>query len=435
MTSVAPPPPAAPSAAVPALDPARVQRRTLRVLFAGQVLGGVGTSVGMSVGALLAADLMNVGVSGLAQSAAVMGAALLAVPATRIVRRYGRGPSLSAAYATAATGALLAVVAATTRSPALLFVAFFLFGGGTTAGLQSRYAAVDLAPPALYGRHLSFIVWGTTIGGVVGPNLSAIAGASLEGYGLPTLAGPFVFSTVLYALAALLLFTRLRPDPLRLAERVRATPAGGAASAAAPVEHAGMGAALRAVLAHPDARLGIAATAVGHLVMVGVMAMTPVHILGAGHGAEHTLRIVGIVLSLHIAGMYAFAPVMGWLSDRFGRRAVILGGILLLLAACGVAGTAGHDSVRLAIGLILLGLGWSATMVSGSALLSQSMSQALRPSAQGLSDVVMGLAGASAGALSGVVVQLWSYPTLTLLAAIATLPLALLGIAGRPRRA
>jgi MFS family permease len=188
----------------------------------------------------------------------------------------------------------------------------------------------------------------------------------------------------------------------------------------------GMGAALRAVLADRDARLGVAATAIGHIVMVGVMAMTPVHILGAGHGAADTLRIVGIVISVHVAGMYAFAPVMGWLSDRFGHLRVVLAGVALLLAACLVAGTAGHDSTPLGLGLLLLGLGWSATMVSGSALLSQSMPVDLRPSAQGLSDMLMGLAGASSGAVSGVVVAALGYPMLTLLAALTTVPLAAL---------
>ena len=166
--------------------------------------------------------------------------------------------------------------------------------------------------------------------------------------------------------------------------------------------------------------------AVGNLVMIGVMAMTPVHIKGAGHDAARTLSIVGLVLSFHIAGMFAFSPVFGWLTDRIGRRPVIFTGIALLLAACTLAGAAGHDTTRLAAGLMLLGLGWSATMVAGSTLLSESISVELRASAQGLSDLVMGLAGATAGAVSGVIVAEWGYSTLTLLAALATLPLILL---------
>ena len=176
----------------------------------------------------------------------------------------------------------------------------------------------------------------------------------------------------------------------------------------------------------------MAAVAVGHLVMVGVMAMTPVHIGEGGHDHVAVLRIVGLVLSVHIAGMYALSPVMGWLTDRLGRRPVILLGIGLLGCACAVAGTAGHDTTRLSIGLGLLGLGWSATMVAGSTLLSESIDVAVRPAAQGLSDMVMGFGGAAAGALSGLVLQLAGYPTLTLIAAIAVIPLLALTLRPAP---
>lgn len=419
-----------PIAADSALDAAAVQRRTLRLLFVTQVLGGVGMSVGMSVGALLAADMASIGVSGLAQSAAVVGGALLAVPATRVVRRRGRRWSLAGAYAIAALGGAVIAAAATYRVVPLLFAGLFLFGGGTTAGLQARYAAVDLAPPASQGRHLSLIIWATTLGAVAGPTLAPVAGAMLAPYGLPTLAAPFVVSVVLFAAAGAVLLAWLRPDPMLVALRVGAR-ASAAPAAAGSGREAGVRAALRVVLALPPARLGVAATAVGHLVMVGVMAMAPVHIRGAGHGAEGTLRIVGIVLSLHVAGMYALSPVMGLLADRVGRRPVIVLGVALLLAACAVVGTAGHDTARLALGLVVLGLGWSGTMVAGSTLLSTTVPAELRPSAQGLSDLVMGLAGASAGAISGWVVQAWGYPTLAACAALATLPVAVLALGTR----
>jgi MFS family permease len=214
----------------------------------------------------------------------------------------------------------------------------------------------------------------------------------------------------------------MRPDPAVLARGTIAPSSDGATHKA----RVGMRAALQAIVAQPAARLGAIAMAVGHVVMVGVMAMTPVHIRGAGHDAGHTLRIVGVVLSFHIAGMYAFAPVVGWLTDRIGRRPVIGAGVALLLAACALTGTAGHDSVRLATGLMVLGVGWSSTMVAGSTLLSESVSVDVRPSAQGLSDVTMGLAGASAGAISGVVMDAWGYPMLALGAAVAATPILLL---------
>ena len=411
------------------MEVANVQRRTLRLLFVTQIISGIGVAIGASVGALLAADIAGIGVSGLAQSALVVGAALFAVPGTAIVYRHGRRLSLAAGYFTAAVGAIVVVTAAVRDSIPLLFLGFFLFGGATAAGLQARYAAVDLAPAPLRGRHLSLIVWATTLGAVIGPSLAPFAGTSLAEYGIPTLAAPFFFSALLLGLATLLLLLLLRPDPAVVAREVfgkSATTEGGA-------RRFGMRDALRVVAVQAPARLGVSAMAIGHVVMVGVMTMTPVHIRGAGHDAAHTLRIVGLVLSFHIAGMFAFSPVVGWLTDRIGRRPVIFAGIVVLLTACALAGSAGHRPPLLAGALMLLGLGWSGTMVAGSTLLNDAISGELRASAQGLSDLVMGLAGASAGAISGLVVEAWGYPTLTLLAALATAPLIVM-VSWRPNR-
>ncbi len=410
------------------VDVAAVQRRTLRLLFTTQVVSGVGITVGSSVGALLAADIAGTSASGLAQSAAVIGAALLALPATTLVHRGGRRPSLAFGYLVAAVGSGLIVMASIRESIALMFVGFFLFGGAMAAGLQARYAAVDLAPAALRGRQLSIIVWATTLGAVVGPHFAAGAGESIRGYGVPALAGPFVFSAALLLLAAIVLIVLMRPDPAIVARQLAAS------GSATNTRQSGVGlrAAFREVIREPAARDGVAAMAAGHMVMVGVMAMTPVHIRGAGHDATHTLRIVGIVLSLHIAGMYAFSPVVGWLTDRAGRRPVIAAGLFLLIAACAIAGTAGYGTARLAIGLMVLGLGWSCTVVAGSTLLSESVPVQIRASAQGLSDAVMGLAGASAGALSGVIVGAWGYPMLALAAALAATPFVMI-VARRKR--
>jgi MFS family permease len=405
----------------------KTQRRTLRLLFATQILGGIGVGIGFSVGALLATEMAGVAFSGLAQSAAVVGGALIVVPATRITHRWGRRPSLTGTYMVAALGGASVVAAAVLDFVPLLFVGLGLFGGGTAATLQARYAAVDLSPDGRRGRDLSLIVWATTIGAVAGPNLAPLAGVAVEGRGVPTLAGPFVFSTLAFGLSALLLLLLLRPDPLLVA---RSTSGMGAAATAAATRPLGMRAALALVLADRAATFGISATAIGHLVMVGVMAMTPVHVLDAGYDPAHTLRIVGIVLSFHIAGMFALAPVTGWLSDRYGRRPVILGGVVLLLVGCAVSGTAGHGTAQLATGLTLLGLGWSGTMVGGSTLLSESVRPEVRPSVQGLSDMIMGLAGASAGALSGFAMDGGGYPLVAVLAALGAIPLLLLGARG-----
>jgi MFS family permease len=409
---------------------AAIQQRTLRVLFATQVLAGIGAGISASVGALLAAELAGTRVSGFSQSAAVIGGALLAWPATRVVNRHGRRPSLAAGYFLAALGSAVVVFAAVRGSTSLLLAGFLLLGGAAAAGLQARFAAVDLAPAASRGRHLSMIIWATTLGAVTGPNLAAVAGSALDDYGVPILAAPFVVAAVLFVLAGMLLMLGLRPDPAILARQTSSSSAAGAPPRAQP----GALAAFRRVQSLPSARLAVAAMAVGHLVMIGVMSMTPVHIRTA-HDPAQALSLVGVVLSFHIAGMFALSPVIGWLTDRFGRRAVMLAGSTLLLAACVLAAAAGHDSTLLTIALTVLGVGWSCCMVAGSTLLTESVPMDFRTSAQGLSDTAMGIAGASAGALSGIIVHGWGYARLATIAALATAPFIVLVFSHRPASA
>jgi MFS family permease len=425
------------------LDVLAVQRRSLLVLVLTQVVGGIGVAIGFAVGALLAESLGGTAVSGFGQSALVVGAAVLALPVTQVMRAYGRRPGLVLAYGTGAVGGLVVLFAAASGSLLWLLVGLVLFGGGNAANYQARYAAVDLAEPARRGRQLSFVVWATTIGSVIGPNVARPADDVVHRFGAAPYSGPFAFSALAFLVAAVAVLAFLRPDPLLTARRFAAAdgvssagpegllPAASAQRAPVPT---GIRAATREVAASPGARLGIASVAVGHMVMVGIMAMTPVHIQAGSTDHGDTLRIVGLVLSLHIAGMYAFSPVTGWLTDRWGRRPVVLAGVALLLAACAVAGTAGHGTPQLSLGLVLLGLGWSGTMVAGSTLVTESVGPANRPSVQGLSDLVMGLAGASSGALSGLVVGWSSYGTLTVLAAVATVPLIALAVRPVPAR-
>ncbi len=415
------------------LDIVRIQRRTLRVLVTNEIVSGLGVSIGISVGALLSQQMVGTALSGIAQSVAVVGGALSALPATRIMSHYGRRPGLAGSYLVGALGALTVVAAATWRSIGLLFVGMFLFGTGNTGKYQSRYAAADLARPAERGRQLSWVVWASTIGAVAGPNLAAPAGALVKGTNIPVLAAPFLASAATFLVCAVWLLLMLRPDPLKLAKRLLVE--GRPESSASPESSAnaarlGFRAVRRQIWPIPGARLGLAAMALGHVVMVGVMSMTPIHI-GQTHHGGRTLTLVGIVIGLHIAGMYALSPVVGWLTDRIGRRQVILAGVALLILACAVAGTAGDDVVRLTIGLILLGQGWSCTMVAGSTLFAESVPLDIKAPAQGLSDLATGVGGATAGLLSGVIVQFGSYAALAALAALAVVPLLALALRTR----
>ncbi|MDA0301561.1 MAG: MFS transporter, partial [Chloroflexi bacterium] len=332
-------------------------------------------------------------------------------------------PGLLLAYAVGTTGALLTISGALLGWFPLALVGLVLTGGGTAAGLQSRYAAADLAAPDRRGRSLATVVWATTVGSVLGPNLAQPMGDLAGRFGIPRLAGPYMLTVVAFVVAASIIALFLRPDPLLLARR-EAAGASGADPLAAPFRRS-VRASLSVIALVPSALLGLVAMAAGHAVMVGVMSMTPVHLQ---HGGA-SLRIIGLVISGHITGMYIASPVVGMLADRFGRRAVIIGGGLILLASVGIAGTAsGHDSTQLAAGLFLLGLGWSCTLIAGSTLLTESVAAEERPTVQGAADLVMGVAGASAGVLSGVVVGLGSYALLTAIAAVVVVPLMLLAI-------
>ena len=423
--------PAAPGA-VDLPDAAAVQRRTVRVLGGGVALAGLGVTVGITAGGLLARDVAGTdSAAGLGQTAGVLGAAVLAVPLARISSSAGRRAGLAAGYAVSVLGAAVTVAAAAASSLLLLVAGLFLFGAATACGLQARYAAADLAVPEQRGRALSMVVWATTVGSVLGPNLAA-PGADLgSALGLPPLAGAFVVSAAVFAVVALLLLALLRPDPLVLARRL-----GGGAGA--PPPRTGTRPALRAVWATPAGRLGLTSVVVAHSVMVGVMVMTPVHMGHAGGGEDAVLHVVGLVISVHVAGMYLFSPLVGVLADRVGAPAVAGLGGLLLLAATAVAGTAGPaDSVQLSTGLLLLGLGWSCGLVAGSALVTASVGPDLRPTAQGGTDLLMGLGAALAGVVGGPLLAWGGFGLVSAVSAVLVLPLAVVLLttwwAQRPR--
>jgi MFS family permease len=406
---------------------AEIHQRVVRVLAAAQVLGGIGVAAGSAVGALLAADLASESLSGVAAASSVIGAALIAIPVTRVMNEQGRRPGLLLAYAIGILGALLVVTGASIDVFPLALLGLVLAGGGTTATLQSRYAATDLASPDRRGRSLSTVVWATTVGSVLGPNLADPMGNIADRVNLPRLAGPYLLTVVVFALAAALIAVLLRPDPLLIARDEEAARTGQIASG--PPARGSMREALQLIISNPLALLGLASVVVGHMVMVAVMSMTPVHL----QHSEATLKIIGLVISGHITGMYVASPLVGMASDRYGRRPVILAGGTILLASFIIAGTAtGHESVQLGIGLALLGLGWSCTLIAGSTLLTESVPIPTRPNVQGTADLIMGIAGASAGLLSGVVVGLGSYAMLNLIATALVLPLMAYTL--RPRR-
>ncbi|HEX7301589.1 MFS transporter [Lentzea sp.] len=394
----------------------RVQRKVVRVLTCTQALGSASVTIGLAFSTLVAASLSGSdAVGGLAQTAAVAGAALLALPGALLAQRRGRRPALILGYGMGALGAVVAAAAVSFGVWPLLLAGLVLFGGASSANYAARYAATDLAHPRRRARELSRVVWAAMIGAVIGPNLADPAGRAAASLGLPVGAGPFLLAAVVLGVAVLVIQLGLRPDPLVVVQSTR------------PVEpqHCAGGSGRPGGLRiwgtlGPMARLALVGVMLCHTAMVGLMSMTPVHMNHAGS----SLRVVGVVISLHVAAMYAASPLFGWMADRIGRVPVLAVGASLVVAASGVAGMApSHDAPQLAVGLALLGFGWSAGLVSGSALLTESVPVEDRPAAQGLSDLVMNVGAAIGGAVAGIVVTAWSYAALGLLVGFTALPL------------
>lgn len=406
-----------------------IQRRTLAVLMVAQVFSGAGLAAGVTVGALIAKDMLgSTGLAGLPAALFTGGSAGAALVVGRLSDAAGRRVGLSAGYLTGALGGATVVVAALIDNVALLLVSLTLYGAGTATNLQARYAGADLAHPSRRGRAISQVLVATTLGAVAGPKLVPVMGDLAAGWGIPRLAGPFMLAAVAYGLAALVLATCLRPDPLLVARQLLADEAPPATQSPRNV---GSDVAPTIDL---DARRTIlfagAGLVLSQAVMVGVMTMTPVHLGDHGHG----LGAVGTVIAVHIAAMYLPSPIAGALVDRVGRRPVMAAGGIMLVAAGLVAARAPEDSVAfLTLALGLLGLGWNLTLVGATALIADAATGYAAGRTQGAVDVSVALAGAAGGLSSGPVMAAAGYPFLGLAGAVlALMILPIVLKAGRP---
>jgi MFS family permease len=398
----------------PAFDQAH-QSRVVKTLITTQVLNGVGVAGTVAAGSLLVASITDSEtLAGLAQTFSVLGAAAMALPLARLTNRGGRRLALSAGLVTGLIGSLLAITGGSTSNIYLMLLGSFLVGAASASGYQARFAAIDLATPDNRAKQLSLVVWGSTIGAVAGPNLMEPSGGIAESFGLPSLVGPYIVSATTLGLAVVVIYLFLRPDPYLTAHRD--------ARAAGTVIKKSFRETFIYIKSEPVALFAISSIAIGHLVMVAVMVMTPVHM----KHVDVTLQVIGLVISIHVLGMYAFSPIVGNLTDKLGPVRVIQLGVAILLTSTVVSGTASADNaIQLGIGLFLLGIGWSCTLIAGSTLLSESVSDEMRPSSQGTSDLTMNLMGAAGGAVAGLIIGLLNYGWLCYFASI---PVVVLGV-------
>lgn len=393
----------------------RLQKRTVKVLATGQAFGGFGLGATLSVGALLAVDLSGTPAwAGAAATLSTLGSAASAIPLANLAYRMGRRVALATGAALAITGAMSMILAATLRSFPVELIALLLLGAGSAVSLQARFAAADIPVSGPRGKDLSLVVWATTIGAVVGPNLIAPGENLGLAIGLPHLAGPFLFTIVAQLTSTLIFWFGLRPDPLLIAKEIAGLPARRI--------NPGFKAAIEVIRERPMAGYAVLTIALSHMVMVSVMSMTPAHLSSGGH----SLSDVGLTISLHIAGMYAFAPLFGMLTDRIGSVKTIVIGQFIFLTAIGIAGLGQNNFEMVMLGLFLLGLGWSASTVSGSALLTEVLPTDEKTKVQGFSDSLMNLSGAFGGAVSGTILLLYTFGGLN---AAALIPVVFIVIA------
>ncbi len=404
-------------------DVPSIQRRTLRVLTAGQVVGSAALSAAVTVGAFVIQDILGqeTPLGGMATATVTVGTALMAQFLSRIMSVKGRRPGLAMGYGLALIGGLIAGIGVETSRLSVFMLGLFLFGNGQASNLLARYAAMDLAEAEHRGKAMSRVLFASTFGAVFGPILIKPAerlGEIAFGWNLYT--GPWIFSGLFFLFSLCNVWFRLRPDPLAVAGRlgIQDGPKRSASDVLIPLRHSA------------SSRLAIAAMVLSQMTMVAIMTMTPVHLKIHGHEA-----VSAFIVSLHVAGMYAFSPFIGRFSDRFGRRRTIQTGALVLILASAFSSLAGDSPTLLWPGLLLLGVGWNFGIVGGSGLLSESIAADVRVRVQGSADLLMSLCGGIAGFSSGFIRKGIGYNSLAVVGMVLTGLLLAIALGSPERRA
>ncbi|WP_336045635.1 MFS transporter [Solibacillus ferritrahens] len=385
----------------------KLYKRTLWVVILSQTFGGAGLAAGITVGALIARQMLgSESFTGLPTALFTLGSALSAFLVGRFSQRFGRRYGLSFGFITGGVGAVGVIAATAMENIALLFLALFIYGAGTSTNLQARYAGTDLAKPKQRATAISMAMVATTIGAVAGPNLVTPTGHLAEAIGLPTLTGPFLLAALAYLLAGFTFFFLLKPDPLLVAVAIAEKQneeqvSTGGINQQSTVDRLGVG-------------VGAIVLVMSHVVMVAIMTMTPIHMERAGSG----LSLIGLVISMHVAAMYLPSLVTGILVDKVGRSwMVVASGVTLSFAGFIAAYSPGDRMWSVALALILLGLGWNFGLISGTAMIIDATTIQNRAKIQGSVDVSVALAGSAGGLLSGIIVANSSYAFLSFIGA------------------
>jgi MFS family permease len=389
------------------VDRAALQRRTLTSLRMAQVPGQAAVAGMVAVVTLLASDMLGSDrLAGIGSASFTLGAALTMVPLAAFMRRRGRRPGMTAALLIGAAGGAIAATGGQLRFFPLFVVGMILFGAGQASTLQGRYVAADLAEPEHQATAIAAIVWIGALGAVFGPLLTPFEKAAARSIGLDELIGPFVFASFLFLIAAAVVWTRLRPDPLAVSGGIDPS-----AERTRPIKQ--VRASIDVIAQSSGARLGFAAMAISQAVMVGVMTMTPPHMKDHDHA-----NLSAFVIAVHILGMYGLAPFVGRAVEHIGRvRSIQIGAVVL---GSGTMATvlAGYVPALMFVGLFFLGLGWNIGLIAGSTLLTASVPAKSKVEVQGTSDLTMSFCGALAAFSSGFIKQSFGFHLLANIAAV-----------------
>lgn len=403
----------------------QLYKRTLMVVVMSQIFGGAGLAAGITVGALLARDMLGTdSVTGIPTALFTLGSAGAALFVGRLSQRFGRRSGLAAGFLAGGFGAIGVIISALTNSILFLFISLLIYGAGSATNLQARYAGTDLASSTQRAKAISMAMVSTTFGAVAGPNLVDVMGEFAISIGIPALAGPFILAAVAYILAGLVLLILLRPDPFIVAKAISD------AQRTTSQLHLDENSDLLSIN-----RRGILAGAtvmiLTQFVMTAIMTMTPIHM--GNHG--HDLKEVGLVIGFHIGAMFLPSLVTGVLVDKIGRATMAIASAITLLASGVLAAMGPADSmVVLITALSLLGLGWNFGLISGTAILVDATPPYTRAKTQGSVDVWVALSGALGGGLSGVVFAHSSYAALSIAgAALSLLLIPIVIWAGIPK--
>lgn len=389
-------------------------KRTLLVVVLSQIFGGAGLAAGITVGALLAKDMLGTDtVAGLPTALFTLGSAGAALIVGRLSQRWGRRTGLSSGFLAGGVGAIGVILAAVTNNIFLLFASLLIYGAGSATNLQARYAGTDLANTKQRATAVSIAMVSTTFGAVAGPNLVEVMGEFARSIGVPPLAGPFILAAAAYLAAGLVLLFFLRPDPYVVARAIAIAERNSSDSRAANTHE-------EEVTNNRGVAVAALVMVLTQLVMVAIMTMTPVHM--GKHG--HDLSAVGMIIGFHVGAMYLPSLLTGILVDKIGRTAMAVASGLTLLASGVLAAMApGESMLLLTIALILLGLGWNFGLISGTALLVDATNPTNRAKMQGTVDVLVALSGATGGILSGMVVAHSSFAFLSMAGGLLSLVL------------